>query len=277
MKITAIVENSVYNKHLWGEEGLSFLIESSDIKPVQILFDCGRSGTVAMHNLDVLDVDLNKVQYLILSHGHSGHIGGVMNISTALSESCIVLHPGIFCQKFKLTDNKIQPSGDQPALRKLKTHYTFKIAEKPLWLSDTIVVSGKIPKDKNNIGLSNTHYFVKGYREIEPDLFEEELALGIKTNEGIVVLTACAHRGLLNTIHYILSLFNGLPLFGIVGGFHLFDNEDATKKLIEQVKYLNPKVLAPCHCTGLISSATFYSAFPKEYHRFTTGDVIVFK
>lgn len=94
------------------------------------------------------------------------------------------------------------------------------------------------------------------------------------TNEGVVILTSCAHRGLMNTVRYVLNLFPIVPLYGIIGGFHIFDNYKETNEIIEQLKPLNPKLLAPCHCTGLASSSIFQGSFPKAYYPFTTGDTI---
>lgn len=174
----------------------------------------GRSGTVAKHNLEILGVSLNNIQYIVLSHGHTGYVDGARYIGVDLTESYVVLHPRIFNQKFKLKGKEIKRSGNQPSLERLKSMFSVKTTTKPMLLS------GEIPIDKKNSSSSDTHYFVEGQRDIGHDLFKEELALGIKTRKGIIVLISCAHRGVVNTVNYVLSLFPGFPLFGIIGGFH---------------------------------------------------------
>lgn len=227
-----------------------------------------------MHNLDILGVAMNSIQYLVLSHGHSGHVGGAMQVGAALTESCVILHPGIFRQKLKRKGKEIKPTGSQSALRKLESTLAVKTTTSQMWLSDSVVVSGEIPFDKKTSSSSEARYFVEGHRGIEPDSFEDELALGIKIRDGVLVVTSCTHRGVVNTVRYVLSLFPGSHLFGIIGGFHLFDNQNSTTEMIERLRPLGPRLLAPCHCTGTISSTMFYFAFPKEFRRFATGDVI---
>lgn len=69
--------------------------------------------------------------------------------------------------------------------------------------------------------------------------------------KGLVVFTGCSHAGVINVCKYALNLGSGVPLYGVVGGFHLADNNpDKLKLSLEDLKKLEPKVLMPGHCTG---------------------------
>ena len=72
-RITALAENSVYGKGLQGEHGLSLLVEADGHK---VLFDTGASD-LFIRNAHLLGVDLADVEYVVLSHGHRDHTGGV--------------------------------------------------------------------------------------------------------------------------------------------------------------------------------------------------------
>jgi 7,8-dihydropterin-6-yl-methyl-4-(beta-D-ribofuranosyl)aminobenzene 5'-phosphate synthase len=86
MKLTCVVDNAVqFNSQLWGEHGLSFLIETGDGR---VLFDTGQSGTVLLHNLQLLGVNPASIDALAISHAHYDHTGGL----PALLEH---LRPGI--------------------------------------------------------------------------------------------------------------------------------------------------------------------------------------
>ncbi len=274
MKITSLIENTVYRKNLWAEEGLSFLIESNDPQPLRILFDCGRSGVVAINNMKTLQVEIDDIQYLVLSHGHSGHIGGTMHFISKLANPCVVLHSSIFRQKYKKIGKQMEPSGNQPSLINVKKTTKIKHAENPIQLSDHVFITGQIPLKSDFEKKNNYRYYVEGPNGLEPDTFEEEIAVILKTGHGLLILTSCGHRGIINTIEYCLSLFQGDQLFGLIGGFHLFDNKNDTIELARQLSQYGLGLLAPCHCTGPKSIEMFKAEFSKVFHRLSTGDSI---
>jgi len=279
MILTGVIENTVYNKKLWGEEGVAFFIEvvEENAAPIRVLFDTGRSGTVLLHNLEILEIEPDNIDYLVLSHGHTGHINGALSLNYKIKNYNIVLHSDIYRQKYKKNNNKIRKSGNQTALKQLNENNIIDIKKKSTyWISKKVVISGNIPiKDKNDPSCSN-HFLLKKEKKYIPDQFKEELSIGILSKKGVIILTSCAHRGLINTIRHILSLFeDNMPLYGVIGGFHTLNDKKKTKILIEKLTNYSPKIIAPCHCTGPISNSMLYSSFRESYRYFGTGSLII--
>lgn len=91
-KITTLVENCVYGRKLQAEHGLSLYIE---IQGNRILFDTGASD-LFIRNARLLRIDLQKVDYLILSHGHSDHTGGLRYFLELNTQATVVCKREIF-------------------------------------------------------------------------------------------------------------------------------------------------------------------------------------
>ena len=96
-KITTLVENCVYGRKLQAEHGLSLYIETAEHK---LLFDTGASD-LFISNARLLHIDLREVDYLILSHGHSDHTGGLRHFLELNTIATVVCKRSIFLPKFK--------------------------------------------------------------------------------------------------------------------------------------------------------------------------------
>ena len=96
-KITTLVENCVYGRKLQAEHGLSLYIETQEHR---LLFDTGASD-LFIRNACLLHIDLQKVDYLILSHGHNDHTGGLRYFLELNTQATVVCKSEIFSHKFK--------------------------------------------------------------------------------------------------------------------------------------------------------------------------------
>ena len=96
-KITTLVENCVYGRKLQAEHGLSLYIETPENR---LLFDTGASD-LFIRNARLLNIDLQKVDYLVLSHGHSDHTGGLRHFLELNAEATVVCKREVFFPKFK--------------------------------------------------------------------------------------------------------------------------------------------------------------------------------
>ena len=95
-KITTLVENCVYGRKLQAEHGLSLYIETQEHR---LLFDTGASD-LFIRNARLLHIDLQKVDYLILSHGHSDHTGGLRYFLELNTQATVVCKREVFSPKF---------------------------------------------------------------------------------------------------------------------------------------------------------------------------------
>ncbi|PIY68952.1 MBL fold metallo-hydrolase [Candidatus Roizmanbacteria bacterium CG_4_10_14_0_8_um_filter_39_9] len=250
MKITLLNENSSgrqNHKLCLAEWGLSVLIEVNGIK---ILMDTGHTD-VYLHNAKQLNINLDSVDYIVLSHNHCDHTGG-LRFHKFTSKKKLILHPQILEKIPKDQSNK------------LKKDFEIVSSVKPLEFSKDIYYLGEVPR-KNS--------FEKG--KYLDDLILDDSALAIKTNNGVVVISGCSHSGICNICEYAKEI-TGQKLYGVMGGFHLFEKDmNAIQKTVEYFKVEKPKYLLPMHCVDHVAMAQFYNNFPcKKYSSGDTFDII---
>ncbi len=247
MKITVLCENSVgYGgaKVCKAEWGLSLFIKHKDSK---ILMDTGRT-TVYKKNAKALGIDLNEIDFIVLSHHHGDHVGGIKHHEFS-SDKKLILHPHTLEK-----DNEGLYEG-----------FDLVQSTKPLEFSEDIFYLGEVPR-KND--------FEKGEHRGDPML--DDSAIAIKTDKGVVVISGCSHSGICNICEYAKEV-TGQNLYAVVGGFHLFDNEPgySERAIEETMKYFqkeNPKYLYPMHCVDFPTLAKMHTIFGCE--KLCAGDTI---
>jgi 7,8-dihydropterin-6-yl-methyl-4-(beta-D-ribofuranosyl)aminobenzene 5'-phosphate synthase len=116
-------------------------------------------------------------------------------------------------------------------------------------ISERIGVTGPIPREAAFEDTGGPFYLDPGGRRA--DAMEDDLALWIQTDRGLVVCVGCSHAGVVNTLNYILRLNPGSKIRAVVGGMHLLNaSEDRLERTIAALRALGPELLVPCHCTG---------------------------
>ena len=250
-KITTLAENSVYGKGLQGEHGLSLLVEAGEHK---VLFDTGASD-LFLRNARLLGLDLSDVEYVVLSHGHRDHTGGLYAFLKMNSVAKVVCKREVFRKKFKneRENGMLHPE----ALDKSR-----------FWLVDetTEIVPGVFAfPDVKVVDRNDTHFehfFTEIEGEMRPDTFEDELALVLKGEKSLSVLSACSHRGITNIIRAVQNAFPGLGLKLVMGGFHIHNAEEEKFNVISAFLGMKlPKRLGVCHCNGIDKYALFRQQF----------------
>ncbi len=250
-KITVLVENCVYQHKLRGEHGLSLLVESDNGK---ILFDTGSSDLFA-HNARLMGIDLAEVDYLILSHGHGDHTGGLRHFLTLNTKAKVVCKQEILDRKFKIDkENGLKNPHNLDLDRFWFIDQTTEI------LPDVFIFA--------NIEISNaadTHFdkfMVERQGSLQPDSFDDELALVLSSPTQYHIISACSHRGITNIVSTIQKSFDNKNLGLLFGGFHIHnapkDKFDTIYKFLETN---HVEQLGVCHCTGIDNYTLFKHQF----------------
>lgn len=245
--ITLLVDNQS-GPGLTAEHGLALWIETQQIR---ILFDTGQ-GPALPANARALGIDLSTADHLVLSHGHYDHTGGLLHVLQVAPDVHVHAHPGVVQPRYRRREPAPQtihmPAGARAALRRLPEHRRHWVAEATA-LTNAIGLTGPIPR-RTPYEDPGGPFFLD--REAQhPDPIADDLALWIRTEDGLVVCTGCCHAGLINTIDHIRRLNGGAALRAVIGGFHLIDAEP--RRLAQTVKALADLPVAriiPCHCTG---------------------------
>lgn len=250
-KITTLAENSVYGKGLQGEHGLSLLVEAGEHK---VLFDTGASD-LFIRNARLMDVDLTDVEYVVLSHGHQDHTGGLRHFLALNGQAKVVCKKEVFNPKFKNEHANGLPHPE--ALDKSR----FWFVEEETEIVPGVFVFPQIKLvDRNDTHFE--HFFTELNGEVRPDTFEDELALVLKEGKSVSVLSACSHRGITNIIRAAQLYFPGLALKLVLGGFHIHNAEEDKFNTISTFLGMKlPKRLGLCHCTGIDKYALFRQQF----------------
>ena len=263
--ITTLVENCVYGRKLQAEHGLSLYIETSEHR---LLFDTGASD-LFIRNARLLHIDLQKVDYLILSHGHSDHTGGLRHFLELNKQATVVCKREAFSPKFKAErENGMKHTQTFDLSR-------FRFIEEQTELLPGVFLFPSI----DIIDREDTHFERFRVQKEDgchiPDTFQDELAVVLVEPDGFSVLSACSHRGITNILRTVRAAFPESPCNLLLGGFHIHNAEERKYQIIaDYLKEYLPRQIGVCHCTGVDKYAFFYKDFGDRVFYNYTGKLI---
>ena len=258
MKGTCVVDNTVCDHStFWGEHGLAFLVEA---KGGHVLFDTGRSGTVLLHNLELLDIEPEAINALAISHAHYDHTGGLPALLNRVTGISLYAHPDLFRERFSRREESLKSVGLSLEREALAQRVTFRLNAEPMEILPGVWTTGEITNRTEPEGRS-AHHLVRGLKDWEPDPYRDDMALVLETGKGLVVLCGCCHAGLLNTLAHVRCTF-GVDITVVAGGTHLLQADEAhLRRVIEVLRELGLPRLYLNHCTGQRAYVTLAQAF----------------
>jgi 7,8-dihydropterin-6-yl-methyl-4-(beta-D-ribofuranosyl)aminobenzene 5'-phosphate synthase len=254
LRITTLSDNTAAASNLLAEWGISILVETDT---ANILLDTGQS-TSASYNAAMLGIDLNKIDRIVLSHGHFDHTGGLRELLRHMKkETEIIAHPDIWAAKYSRREGqKGRYIGIPFQRRELEfLGAKFNLTTKPVKITDSIMTTGEIPM-VTDFEKVDPALFVKEDTGWEPDKLLDDQALIINAEPGLVVLSGCGHRGIINTLYHAQQLTGVKQIYAVMGGFHLTGApEEQVWLTIAALKELNAQIVGASHCTGLAAGA----------------------
>jgi 7,8-dihydropterin-6-yl-methyl-4-(beta-D-ribofuranosyl)aminobenzene 5'-phosphate synthase len=275
LEITTIVENTatIERPNLRAQHGLSLLVKI-DLggSTFTILFDTGPSEEAFLHNVEAMKVDLKEVDLIFLSHGHYDHTSALLAALKRIGRRVpVVVHPAAFEPKLKaepyLTHIGIpfKPSEVEAA------GGILLCAKSPVTLSENVLTSGEIERTTPFEKIDTLYTIKEGQFARDPLLDDQALIVKVE-GKGIVVILGCAHSGVINTIRQAQKLMETKEIYAVAGGFHLVRaDEERIKRTAEELIQINPKYIAPCHCTGLYATCNLVKVFGDRCKPLTTG------
>lgn len=247
MKITVLTDDKVQKRGFLAEHGLSLFIEYKDCN---ILFDTGQSD-VYIKNARVLELDLNKTDYIVLSHGHYDHCGGISNLPNLKKNPIIYLQKSAAEQKYAInSDGKTYREIGIPWSA---DNYYTNFIDGNMKISDDIALLGSIPSTVEFEEIPKGFY-IKNGNEMSADMMTDEQMLVFDTNKGLIVFLGCSHPGVINCLHYTLKQFPGKKIDTVIAGMHL-DNINPLRLQLTMQHLIDLKVrkVYPLHCTGIVA------------------------
>jgi 7,8-dihydropterin-6-yl-methyl-4-(beta-D-ribofuranosyl)aminobenzene 5'-phosphate synthase len=258
LNITILNDNAPGNTCA-SEHGLSYIVQADKT----IIFDAGPSD-IFLKNAQKLNLNIDNIDTLVLSHGHWDHGNGLKYISGKK----LITHPDSFQKKYRKKDRSyIGLPLSEEAVRK---KFDLILSKIPYNISEQIIFLGEIPR-LNNFEAQTTGFVLEND---DDDFVLDDSALVVKTKKGLVVVSGCAHSGICNIIEYARKVTQTKKVYGVIGGFHLKMNNLQTQKTIEYFKKLNIEKIYPSHCTALPALASFYQNF--KINQVLSGNIIYF-
>ena len=256
MKLTVLVDNNTYiDQYYHGEPAASFYIETEDKR---ILFDTGYSG-ILLTNAQKMNIDLNKLTHIVFSHGHDDHTRGLKYLKEQVNikNVSLIAHPDCFYPKY----NGELYIGSPFSADEISEMTQLLACKDPYPITENLIFLGQIPRtnmfeNQDPIG----EYEVDGVRK--RDFLLDDTAMVYKSEKGLFIITGCSHSGICNIIKYAKKVCREEKIYGVLGGFHLFTDNEQLKETIRYLQKNNIQKLYPCHCVSLLARAKMMQTLP---------------
>ena len=267
---------------LLAEHGLSLLIKVTvGGETHSIILDTGYSNVAVPHNLEYLGLTIEDIEAIVLSHGHMDHVGALKEIlGLAGSGTKLIMHPDVFLSRSLQTPFDQLISFPAFPLREDLRAWGADIVEnrEPLLVcNDSILITGEVERTTSfEKGMPGT--LIRQNDKLIPDTFKDDQALVMNlANKGLVVISGCAHSGIINSVSYAGKLTGQKKICAVIGGFHLSGPamEPSIKPTIQEMKKMSLQMISPMHCTGFKAISSFSEEFQDTFVLNSVGTKIV--
>ncbi len=276
---------AVPGKSIHAEHGLAYYIETVvEGRVSACMFDYGLDPVGVMNNMSLLGIDLGKAASLGLSHGHFDHYSSTIQILKANQKKISKGTPfyvgtEAFYQRFALRPGTTEAMDLGQLKREDLEALGLRVVEvtEPARLIPGAYLTGTIERvtayEENNPNL-----LVKRREEPEIDDFRGEQAIFFKVKgRGLLVLSGCAHPGIVNTVKQAQKISGVKRIHAVMGGFHLIGAKpENIRQTVADMKAMKPDYVIPTYCTGFEAVSAFSKEMPAQFILNTAGTKYTF-
>jgi 7,8-dihydropterin-6-yl-methyl-4-(beta-D-ribofuranosyl)aminobenzene 5'-phosphate synthase len=245
MHLTTLVENTSKSDDLASRNGLSLYLENHGKR---ILFDMGPDDTFFC-NAEKLGVDISRVDYAILSHGHYDHCGGLQTFLKHNTRAPVFLGSGADETLYSERPEKYRYIGlDKMLIDAYPERFSWVEGSRDVtpWLHLTRKISMAEPRPESNRG-----NYIRDKGIYLPDPFAHEILCIMEETDGMILLTGCGHSGILNMVDTAQEYLPDLPVKAVIGGFHLVrDSRQEVERIAKRLSESGCGRVITGHCTG---------------------------
>lgn len=277
LKITTIADNLVLKPGLWGQWGLSYLLELTDQegKPRKVLFDTANDKKPYLYNIKTLELDLSDLDAIVLSHGHSDHTVATVETVNMTNGCTVYAHPHTFQPRYYEDKNGKRIRGGVPEDQGIKEIEAAGgeviLTREPVEVVPGLWTTGQIPRRNDfekvpqPMGGGKRIIIIDDEEQDDQILCDQALWTEIE-DEGLWVITGCAHSGPVNTLDHVRELSGIENISTYIGGTHLVSRDNKyIKKTIHELEKYNLKLFSPCHCTGFNAMSLLHQEFSQIF------------
>ncbi len=267
-----------------AEHGFSAIVKTTTGDQTRtLLFDFGFSADGAARNAATLDVDMTQVEAAVLSHGHIDHTGGMEKLAAMIGKQNVpfIVHPGVFkspryikfSEEFKIFFPEFtRAMVAQAGLKVTETKEPFSL------LGGNCLFLGEVPKRSDfEKGMPMAHFLDDGVEKWDAIADDTSIVMNLK-EKGLVILSGCAHAGIINTVAYAREVTGIDQVHAVMGGFHLSGPlfETIIDRTTAEIKKLAPRYIIPVHCTGRKAIMTMEKEMPEQFILNMSGTKLTF-
>ena len=290
-----------YRRALHNEWGLSLYLESQRANDARtFMLDFGYTSQGLLNNIELLGIDIKKIDALLISHGHFDHFGGLLGFLDkyrAALPADVKLYTGgedNFCHRWNGAPGSFADFGALDRRALVARQVATVLTEAPVVVAGHAFTTGPIKRSSNEKVLPNTsvefamkdglgcnaaHYTpveLQGKIVADEHLHEHATCFNLQ-GKGLVVITSCGHAGIINTIATAREVSGIEKIHALVGGFHLGPAPEAyLSDIVAQLKTVNPDVVIPMHCSGQNFIDAVQKTMPEKLLLSTTGAKLTF-
>jgi 7,8-dihydropterin-6-yl-methyl-4-(beta-D-ribofuranosyl)aminobenzene 5'-phosphate synthase len=287
---------------LLAEHGLAVLV---DLKQVgkRILWDAGFTRVALPENLRRMRIDPHSISAIALSHGHNDHFMAMTEVLHMIigppqartwpadvtrdqilrwarsHQVPLIAHPDAFSERWSiLKDGSKYGPWTAPRAEWEAAGAEIILSEGPYQLTPGCWLTGAVPRRSfEKIGTPPTEVCPQGDGWVH-DLVLDDQAMVINVKDkGLVILTGCAHAGIVNTVSYARQISGVDSVWGVIGGYHLVGaKNEEIQRTVEEIKKFGPRMVVPTHCTGFKAQMQFASQMPDEFVVGSVGTTYLF-
>lgn len=275
-----VSKTSALDGLLHAEHGLAYHVETTvNGRPHAFLFDFGADFHGISKNIERLGLDLTKVEALALSHDHLDHQAALMDLLAAWKTRIPVGTPfyvgeGFFQGTYmKRSDGSVESllALDKDSLEALGL---LRIVETtvPTPIVEGAFLTGRIERTTDFERIPPAFVVKKGDQFVQEEFPGEQAVVMNARGKGLVVLSGCAHRGIVNTVLHARKMTGIDRVHAVIGGFHLAGAKpEVVLRTISDIKAIGPDYVVPTHCTGFDAISMFAREMPGPFILNTAG------
>ena len=271
---------SILEAALHAEHGLSYHVETV-VKGQShfLLFDFATDFQGIKRNIELLKIDLRKIEALALSHDHFDHQAALVELLKAKRQEITGWVPFYVGEQFFVGTYVKRPDGRVQSLLALKREEieglgTVRIIETKVAtpIIPGACFTGKVEQVTDYEKIPPAFVAKRGDQFVQEEFIGEQAVVLNAKGKGLVVLSGCAHRGIVNTVKHAQKMTGIEKVHAVIGGFHLTGAKpEVIQKTIADIKAIGPDYIVPTHCTGFAAITAFSQAMPNQFILNTAG------